>query len=456
MLEPGDDVLALGLRAGLHRPRDPAHRGSRRSLRARPHDGMLALRAERTGAGAPRRLATRRAVPVEARLPAAGGPRPPLPRFLDDVAIERLLARGDLEFRRDLLPLVAKEVGWAYYHELFHAHPERTAAAWDDFAERVRRARLGAVDSTRSWRRTVPRPEDRLDLIALDRPLAGLRFGSAERAPPPRRAPTSPPTSPAAPIPTHSADLGAFMGLLTSFGALGPPGTGRLSPRSRVEDFGRLVVQLLHVLRQRAAAAQRLRQLLALADAGLVRFLGAGTTVAADPSKRTLRGPQREPSRRRRRRRFLVDARIATPSVSRSTDAMLRRLHERGEVVEEVVPDGAAGRSTPARSSSPAPTCGSSGATAPPSPTPRARRVHQPPCGRQPSPGPARTRPRSARTTPSPGASSARSPDVAARRGTTARRSSSPPDHLARRAQPDVRPRSAPVVVLWRPPAGSG
>ena len=38
--------------------------------------------------------------------------------------------------------------------------------------------------------------------------------------------------------------------------------------------------------------------------------------------------------------RALVDARIAAPSVSRTTDALLRRLHERGDVVEEVVSDG--------------------------------------------------------------------------------------------------------------------
>ena len=36
----------------------------------------------------------------------------------------------------------------------------------------------------------------------------------------------------------------------------------------------------------------------------------------------------------------LADARIATPSVSRSTGALLRNLQNRGEVVEEVVTDG--------------------------------------------------------------------------------------------------------------------
>ena len=48
----------------------------------------------------------------------------------------RSAARGSLDFRRDVLPLVVKEVGWAYYHELFHAHPERTTESWESFSVR--------------------------------------------------------------------------------------------------------------------------------------------------------------------------------------------------------------------------------------------------------------------------------------------------------------------------------
>ena len=40
----------------------------------------------------------------------------------------------------------------------------------------------------------------------------------------------------------------------------------------------------------------------------------------------------------------LIDARIATPSVSRSTEPLLRNLHRRGEIVEEVVADGSGWR----------------------------------------------------------------------------------------------------------------
>ena len=128
------------------------------------------------------------------------------------------------------------------------------------------------------------------------------------------------------------------MGMLVSFGALGRHrcAAGLISPARVVEDFRRLVVQLLHVLRQRAASRARLRQFLALADAGLLRFLGADTTVMADAERgrfvaRSTSHPDEVVGD------ALVDARIATPSVSRSTEPLLRRLHARGEVVEEVV-----------------------------------------------------------------------------------------------------------------------
>ena len=50
--------------------------------------------------------------------------------------------RGSVDLRRDVWPLMAKEVGWGYYHELFAGHPDRVRGTWDDFAAALRRARL--------------------------------------------------------------------------------------------------------------------------------------------------------------------------------------------------------------------------------------------------------------------------------------------------------------------------
>ena len=83
----------------------------------------------------------------------------------------------------------------------------------------------------------------------------------------------------------------------------------------------------------------RLRQFLALADAGLLRFTGADTTVTTDAERgvfvaRSTSHPDEIAAT------ALVDARIAGPSVSRSLSPLLQRWRERGEVLEEVVVDG--------------------------------------------------------------------------------------------------------------------
>jgi hypothetical protein len=84
---------------------------------------------------------------------------------------------------------------------------------------------------------------------------------------------------------------------------------------------------------------ERLRQLLALADAGLVRFAGADMRIEADePSGTFVATSSSHPDAIHGT--ALVDARIARPSVSRATSVLLRRLHGRGEIVEDVVTDG--------------------------------------------------------------------------------------------------------------------
>ena len=77
-------------------------------------------------------------------------------------------------------PLIARELGWAHYTELFRAHPERTALPW----ARVRRRRTRPRRRpSPSWSRAaVPDPADRFDLAALDRPLAGAPVRRPRRA----------------------------------------------------------------------------------------------------------------------------------------------------------------------------------------------------------------------------------------------------------------------------------
>jgi hypothetical protein len=338
VLRPGDDVIALGFGQAFT---DlvvlvTEGRGGRFVDTGRAD---AALTYVPSGDEPVLHVGSRRGVPYRAKLDyRLQAPLAPLPRFLDRATVDALLARSEpLEFQRDLYPLVAREVGWAYYHELFHAHGERTIGSWDDFASAYAAAPFGAeLDAVVAD--AVPDLADRFDIPSIDRPLAGRRFASAaalhEWVAGHVAADVARRTDPA-----FSADLGAFMGLLLSFGTLGHIGaSGRMSPRSRLRDLGSRWFSFFMYYASGPPPA-RLRQLLALADAGIVRFVGADTAVTLDDEG------GRFVARSSSHDALVVadgyvDARIAPIAISRSPDRLARALHGRGDVVEEVLTDG--------------------------------------------------------------------------------------------------------------------
>lgn len=294
------------------------------------------LRYEASGLEPVLHVGSRRGVPYRSKLDYHLQAEPAqLPKFLDEATVEALLAAdGPLDFRRDLLPRVLREIGWAYYHELFNAHPERTSVGWDEFARAYERA-ADAAAIERLVADTVHDPADVFDLGRLNAPLAGLRFESAEalhehvrehiRADVQRRT-----------DPGYSADLAAFDALLSTFGAIGRVvAASKLSPRSRIEDVNGWWFSFFMYYASGPPPA-RLRQLLALEAAGLVRFIGAGTTVTADPQGRAFVATSTSHPDEIRAG-VLVEATIADASLTRTADALLRRLRDRGEVAEETV-----------------------------------------------------------------------------------------------------------------------
>ncbi|MFB9737087.1 FAD/NAD(P)-binding protein [Streptomyces thermocoprophilus] len=261
-------------------------------------------------------VGSRRGVPYHAKLGYdLSGERPPLPRFLGPAQTAELLARpGGFDFRRDVWPLVAKELGFAHYHRLFTAHPERTALPRPDFEQRYAAARDDA-DLAALVAAAVPDPRDRLDLAALDRPLDGARYDSPEAlqealcayidADLARRG-----------DPAYSQDLAVFLALLSVYGQL-----------VRLGDLGPWWHGFFSHLAS-GPPAPRLRQMRALSRAGLLRFVGADMTVtAADGVFRahspTVPGHTVEA-------RALVEARLPEPTVGRARDPLLRRLHADG------------------------------------------------------------------------------------------------------------------------------
>ncbi|MEV0642185.1 FAD/NAD(P)-binding protein [Streptomyces sp. NPDC050619] len=265
-------------------------------------------------------VGSRRGVPYHAKIGYdwSGERPPPLPRFFGPAEVEGLLARPDgFDFRRDVWPLVEKELGFAHYHRLFTAHSERTAVAWSDFEEKYAVAddlaeRAALVASA------VPDPADRLDLAALDRPLKGERYGSYEEFQEGLRGYITADLA-RRHDPAYSPDFAVFFGLLSVYGQL-----------IRLGDIGPWWHGFFSYLAS-GPPGPRMRQMLALSRAGVLKFLGADMTVTAEDgvfraASATVPGSVVEA-------RALVEARLPEPTVRRARDPLLRELYADGPAV---------------------------------------------------------------------------------------------------------------------------
>ncbi|MEV0577901.1 FAD/NAD(P)-binding protein [Streptomyces sp. NPDC050392] len=264
-------------------------------------------------------VGSRRGVPYHSKIGyVRPGERPPLPRFFGPDLAEELLNRPEPpDFRRDIWPHVDKELGYAHYHRLFASRPERTTADWTVFEEKYAAAEPGSADLRALVAAAVPDPADRLDLAALDHPLDGIRhhssgaFQEATRAyitaDLERRHDSG-----------HSEDLAVFLGLLSVYGQL-----------TRFGDIGEWWHGFFSYLAS-GPPGPRLRQLLALSRAGVVRFLGAGTTVETDEERGVFRASAATVPGERTEARALVEARLPDPSPRHTRSTLLRALYEDG------------------------------------------------------------------------------------------------------------------------------
>ncbi|MGY1501946.1 FAD/NAD(P)-binding protein [Streptomyces sp. QTS52] len=267
-------------------------------------------------------VGSRRGVPYHSKIGYDWtGERPPLPRFFGPGEVDALLARPDgFDFRRDVWPLVEKELGFAHYHRLFTVHPERTGGAWTDFEEKY--AVADRAERETLVASTVPDPADRLDLDALDRPLEGVSYPSYEALQEGLRGYIQDDLT-RRHDPTYSPDLAVFLGLLSVYGQL-----------VRLGDIGSWWHGFFSYLAS-GPPGPRLRQMLALSRAGILNFLGADTTVtAADgvfrASGASVPGASVEA-------RALVEARLPEPTLERARDTLLRELYNDGA---GVTPEG--------------------------------------------------------------------------------------------------------------------
>ncbi|MGW6397793.1 FAD/NAD(P)-binding protein [Streptomyces sp. NPDC055134] len=262
-------------------------------------------------------VGSRRGIPYHSKIGYDWtGERPPLPRFLGPAEIDELLARPDgYDFRRDVWPLIDKELGFAHYHRLFTAHPERTRVAWADFEEKYAAAEPLSAELQAFVASAVPDPADRLDLTALDHPLDGVRHTSYEELQDGLRGYITADLE-RRHDPARSPDLAVFLGLLSVYGQV-----------VRLGDIGSWWHGFFSYLAS-GPPGPRLRQLLALSRAGVVKFIGADMRVTAEDgvfraTSATVPGSVVEAL-------ALVEARLPHPTLARTRDQLLRELYEDG------------------------------------------------------------------------------------------------------------------------------
>ncbi|KOV79257.1 FAD/NAD(P)-binding domain-containing protein [Nocardia sp. NRRL S-836] len=263
-------------------------------------------------------VGSRRGVPYHSKTGyRLQGERPVLPRFFTAAALEG----RSWDFRTDVWPLIAKEVAWGHYHELGTGHPDRLRLPFAQFAAAFAALPWYSREMRELEARAVPDPADRIDFERLDRPLAGVTFETGEELQEHLRSYIAADVARRS-DPRHSADLGAFLALLSVYGQL---------PDVRLRDADPWWHGYFSYLAS-GPPPDRLEELLALSRAGIVRFVGADMWVEAVDGA-FLAGSATTPEVVRAN--GLVEARLPGHTLSRTADPVLKSLRANGAVSED-------------------------------------------------------------------------------------------------------------------------
>lgn len=253
-------------------------------------------------------------------------------RYFTKEAVTKLHQRhGQLDFFAHIWPLLAKETGHFYYRELFGTRPEGLHGGWDDFLSSYdaiawyspERASLVAkfvsLDDRLEFEELefplpIPRPlpaqgnRERLNKLVRDHIRQDLRLRDS---------------------PDHPQFQALFFGLLRCFVTL-PLVHDKLSEsgRAQLSNWWQGFFSFV----DSGPPAHRLRELLALHEAGFIQFLGPETSFGFDAerqlfSAQTLSGTVHAP--------WLIEARLPTTHISTSTDPLLASLLRQGLITEE-------------------------------------------------------------------------------------------------------------------------
>ncbi|MFF5791917.1 FAD/NAD(P)-binding protein [Paeniglutamicibacter sp. NPDC012692] len=330
-LRPGTDVLVSGMGLAFVDLFVLLMQGRGGSFTARP-DGSLTY--EPSGKEPRLLVGSRRGVPYLSKIRGGlrGEPGKGL-RFLTAQAVDRLRQRhGLLDFRIHLWPLVAKDAAYGYYRELLTASPERANVPWTEFADLFAPLDWYSPEREALVDRAIPDPRDRLDFEALDHPLAAREFVTPDQVQSAVR------EAVATDIALrdggeNSETLGLFLGLLGCYMELGRIiSLDDLHESSRRDVSGWWHGFFSYV--DSGPPASRLRELLALERAGLIRFLGPRTTFDIDPDGRCFVARGAVDGHVARAEAF-VEARLPASTLETTSNPLLLALFARGLITQE-------------------------------------------------------------------------------------------------------------------------
>ncbi|MPY49800.1 FAD-binding protein [Streptomyces sp. K1PN6] len=265
-----------------------------------------------------------RGVPYLARGQAPGRmPEGHTLRHFDGATVERLTSRepGTVGFMAEVWPLIAKEAGAAWYRALLAVRPD--AVRTPGFLERYAAVEHGSEQWTDLLDREVPDPADRFDLLALDRPLAGLRFADrtafggwlAERLREDLEAARDPGRSPLKAAAGAVAAVKGQVRRIVISGVLTGPSHRELS---WFRAFG------AHL--SSGPPALRIAELIALHEAGVVEFLGARPTVTVDRGESRFHAVSPTTGGPAATTHALLDAWLPGADLASTADPLLRGL----------------------------------------------------------------------------------------------------------------------------------
>lgn len=228
-------------------------------------------------------LGSRRGVPYRSKITSHVVGAPVTLEYLGADFRQRVAARvAPLDFERDVRPLIGAEFVTGYYRELFTGHPDRVERAWAEVAPRMRSIieEHGAesVQLAEFIADIVPDPDDRFDLDAFYRPLAFASPDPADEGPDDDAVHDRVLGHIATDLrqrtrQEYSATMALFLTALYAFMAIAEIAPERWNARSRIHSLPHTWFGMFSYLAS-GPPGHRLEELIALAEAGVVRFIG--------------------------------------------------------------------------------------------------------------------------------------------------------------------------------------